>query len=97
MRKSSDVPLTLLAAVALFATGCRDVPETRNCVDRQGRIAPEGNCQAHSGGGGFYYLYGGRSGGHVGDVVVGGNTSPGRGGVTRGGFGHAGGGEGGGE
>ena len=97
MRKSSDVPLTLLAALALFVTGCHDTPESRNCVDAQGRIAPDGNCQTHSSGGGYgyHYIYGGRSGGHVGDAVVGGSTTSS--GVARGGFGHAGGGEGGGE
>ena len=96
MRNSSDVPLTILAALALLATGCHDTPESRNCVDAQGRIAPEGNCQAHSSGGGYHYIYGGRSGGRVGDAVVGGSSTSSEGGVSRGGFGH-GGGEGGGE
>jgi hypothetical protein len=97
MRRSTEVPLTLLAALALFTTGptgCQDTPESRNCVDAQGRIVPESNCQTHSSGGyGYHYLYGGSSGGHVGDAVVGGSTESG---VSRGGFGHAGG-EGGGE
>ncbi len=91
MRKSSDVPLTLLAVLALAATtGCHDTPESRNCVDAQGRIAPDGNCMAHASGGGYHYIYGGRSGGHLGDAVVGGSGTPGEGGVERGGFGHGG-------
>ncbi len=97
MRKSSDVPLTLLAALALFATGCHDIPESRNCVDAQGRIVPDTNCQTHSSGGAFRYLYGGRSGGRIGDTVVGGSGTPSESGVSRGGFGHAGGGDGGAE
>src|SRR5579859_6618945 len=97
MRKSKDVPLTLLASVALLAAGCRDIPETRNCVDAQGRIVPEANCRPQpTGAGAYHYVYGGSSGGHIGDAVVGGSTTPGEGGVSRGGFGHAGG-EGGGE
>jgi len=95
MRKSTAVPLTLLAALAAFATGCHDTPESRNCVDAQGRIVPESNCSNASSGSGFRYIYGGRSGGHIGDAVVGGSTTPSDG-VSRGGFGGHGG-EGGGE
>lgn len=98
MRKSSAVPLTLLAALAAFTTGCRDTPETRNCVDTQGRIVPDTNCSSGtSGGAGFHYIYGGSSGGRVGDAVVGGSTTPSSSGVSRGGFGggSGGGGEGG--
>ena len=98
MRKSKDVPITLLAVLAVFVTGCRETPESRNCVDAQGRIAPEANCQVPSSGMSYHYIYGGSSGGHVGDSIVGGSTSPSSSsGVSRGGFGHAGGGEGGGE
>jgi len=100
MRKSKEVPLTVLAALAMFVTGCHDTPESRNCVDDQGRIVPDSNCQAYSSTGAHYhYLYGGASGGHVGDAVVGGSVTPssGEAGVSRGGFGHSGGGEGGGE
>jgi hypothetical protein len=98
MRKSSAVPLTLLAALAAFATGCRETPETRNCVDAQGRIVPDTNCSSPSSGGGaggYRYLYGGASGGRVGDAVVGGSTTPSQSGVSRGGFGGGSGGEGG--
>jgi hypothetical protein len=98
MRKSKQVPLTLLAALALTAIGCKDTPETRNCVDAQGRIVPETNCQATYPGS-YHYIYGGSSGGHYGDAVVGGSTTPSS--VSRGGFGSSagegGGGEGGGE
>ncbi len=87
MRKSREVPLTLLAAVALASIGCHDGP--RNCVDAQNHLMPEANCANHAGGGGFHYVYGGSSGGHVGDIVIGAS-------VSRGGFG-GGGGEGGGE
>ena len=85
MRKSREVPLTLLAAVALATIGCHDEP--RHCVDAQNHLMPDANCATHSGGVGvFHYVYGGSSGGHVGDVIVGAS-------VSRGGFG--GGGEGG--
>lgn len=97
MRKSSSVPLTVLASLALLS-GCRDGYETRNCVDAQGRIVPDTNCQTpSSGGSGFRYMYGGSSGGRIGDTVVGGHSTPGESGVSRSGFGHGGGGEGGGE
>ncbi len=93
MRKSSAVPLTLLAALAAFATGCHDTPESRNCVDPQGRIVPDANCSTHGGSGGigYHYLYGGRSGGRIGDAVEGGSSTPSESGVSRGGFGHGGG------
>ncbi|MGD0681348.1 MAG: hypothetical protein ABR990_04785 [Terracidiphilus sp.] len=87
MRKSREVPLTLLAAIALSSIGCE---EHRNCVDAQNRIVSDSNCS--TGYSGAHYVYGGASGGHVGDAVVGGS-------VSRGGFGAIGGsgGSGGGE
>lgn len=85
MRKSREVQLTLLAAVALSMTACRD--ERRDCVDSQNHLLPEASCQA--GTGGAHYVYGGSSGGHVGDSVVGASS------VSRGGFGGIGGGDGG--
>lgn len=79
MRRSKDVPLTLLAALALSVTACRDT--RKDCVDAQNRRLPDSSCQYSGGGyGGAHYLYGGRSGGHVGDTVVGGS-------ISRGGFG----------
>jgi len=96
MRRSSCVTLTILASVGLLP-GCRGGYESRNCVDGQGRIVPSSNCQAPgSGGTGYHYIYGGASGGRIGDRVVGGRSTPSESGITRGGFGH-GGGEGGGE
>ena len=101
MRKSREVRITLLAALALFSGACNDAPVTRNCVDAQGRIIPDSDCESH--GGGAHYIYGGSSGGRVGDTVVGGSDSAE--GVSRGGLGsggeaesggHGGGGEGGG-
>lgn len=90
MRRSREVKLTLLAAVALSITGCRDEP--RDCVDAQCHKEPDAYCNASGGGGGAYhYVYGGASGGHVGDAVVGGSTTP------RGGFGGFGGDGGGGD
>jgi len=103
MRKSSEVPISLLALLALSSMACNDAPVTRNCVDAQGHIIPDANCEYHSTG--THYVYGGSSGGRVGDKVVGGSDS--EEGVSRGGFGHGegeggeggghGGGEGGGE
>ena len=79
MRKSHAVPLTLLAAAALAVTGCH---QHRDCIDPQGHKLPDNDCDA--GYVGAHYVYGGSSGGHVGDVVVGGS-------VSRGGFGGIGG------
>ena len=91
MRKSREVKLTLLAAVALSVTACRD--ERRDCVDAQSRLQPDAACQA-GGVPGAHYIYSGASGGHLGDYVLGGSTTP-RGGF--GGFGGCCGGDGGGE
>ena len=82
MRKSREVPLTLLAAVAMASIGCHDQP--RHCVDAQNHLMPDSTCEAYGGGGGFHYVYGGSSGGHYGDSVVGAS-------VSRGGFGGSGG------
>lgn len=99
MRKSKTVPLTLLAAAALTVPpGCDSHPtEVRNCVDNQNHIVSDDRC-AHPalyGGGGYHFLYGGRSGGKSGDTVEGGFYEPeagarivsGESGVVRGGFG----------
>lgn len=94
MRKSKEVPITVLAALALFTTACQDA-ETRNCVDAQGHIAPDANCQTATPGVPYHFVYGGSSGGHIGDTVYGGSTTPSSG-VSRGGFG-GGGDDGGGE
>jgi len=105
MRRSKEVPLTILAVLALSVVSCRS--GRKNCVDGQNHLLPDSACQAPNSGssgsygagssGGSYgyygahYIYGGSSGGHVGDSVVGGS-------VSRGGFGGIGGsGEAGGE
>jgi hypothetical protein len=96
MRKSREVPISLLAALAFFTTGCHD-PEARNCTDAFGHIVPDENCQTSPHGAAYHYVYGGSSGGHVGDFVYGGSLTPSDSGIFRGGFGHGGGGDGGGE
>jgi hypothetical protein len=87
MRKSREIHLTLLAVMALSVTACRD--EHRDCVDSTGRLLPDSSCQTNTPG--AHYWYGGSSGGHIGDSVVGGSS------VSRGGFGGIGGDGGGGE
>jgi hypothetical protein len=87
MRRSREIQLTLLASLALTTlTACRDEPQ--HCEDAQNRLLPDSSCQMSPRPVGVHYLYGGSSGGRVGDTVVGSS-------VSRGGFG--GGGEGGGE
>jgi hypothetical protein len=80
MRRSREIHVALLAAVALSLTGCRD--ERADCVDAQNRKLPDSSCQVGSPG--AHFIYGGASGGNIGDTVVGGS-------VTRGGFGGFGG------
>lgn len=101
MKRTSHITLGLLATAALaFTSGCHRTPEHRDCVDERNMIANEQNCQladqqrrnGYSGYVPYHYMYGGSSGGHVGDAVVGGNASPGMGshassGTSRGGFG----------
>lgn len=102
MKRSSHVTLGLLAAAAVaFTTGCRHTPERRDCVDEQNRIAGEQNCvlaeqnRSHGYAGyiPYHYMYGGSTGGHIGDAVINGNPAPGMssgshsGGTSRGGFG----------
>ncbi len=106
MKRTQHITLGLLAGMALaFTTGCNRRAERRDCVDESGRITSEQNCQwaeerrrtGYTGAIPYYhYLYGGSSGGHVGDAVVNGNPMPGMGGgsavggVSRGGFGSTG-------
>lgn len=81
MRKSPEVHLTLLAAIALSMTACRN--ERRDCVDATSHLQSSSACQARTPG--SHYIYGGASGGHYGDYVIGGSS------VSRGGFGGTGG------
>jgi hypothetical protein len=110
MKKTQHITLGLLAGMALaFTSGCTRKAERRDCTDEQGRITSDQNCQMveqrrHSGFVGslpyYHYLYGGSSGGHLGDAVFNGNPVPGMssgigsggffGGITRGGFGSTG-------
>jgi hypothetical protein len=91
MRKSSEVPLTLLAAVALASIGCSDEP--RHCVDAQNHLMSDSACEQKqntpTGAHGFHFVSGGSSGGHIGDTVVGASES----GISRGGFGSSSGGD----
>ena len=79
--------MTLLAVAALASigsvatTGCHDEP--RHCVDALNHLQPDSVCEARPGTA-FHYVYGGASGGHYGDTVVGAS-------VSRGGFGGFGG------
>lgn len=90
MRRSRDIQLTLLASLALTTlTACRDEPA--HCVDAQNRLLPDSSCQVSGGAVGAHYVYGGSSGGHFGDTVVGASVSRGGFGGTGGGGGEAGG------
>ena len=108
MKRTQHITLGLLAGMALgFTSGCNRA-EHRDCADEQGRIANDQNCQLveqqrRSGYTGslpyYHYLYGGSSGGHIGDTVVNGNPMPGMsssgsggffGSIARGGFGSTG-------
>jgi hypothetical protein len=86
MRRSREVQLTLLASLAVTLTAC--TPERRDCVDAQGRMLSDSACRASTRTGGAHYIYGGSSGGHVGDYVLGGSTSSHS--ILRGGFGASG-------
>jgi hypothetical protein len=110
MKKTQHITLGLLAGMALaFTSGCNRPPERRNCVDETGSITSDQNCQlveqrrrsGYIGPQPFYhYLYGGSSGGNMGDRVVGGSPVPSIssgsggggffGGISRGGFGGTG-------
>ncbi len=107
MKRTQHITLGLLAGMALaFTSGCNRQAEGRDCVDESGRITGDQNCQmaeqrrssGYTGSMPYYhYLYGGSSGGHLGDAVVNGNPVPGMhsgsgvggffGGIMRGGFG----------
>lgn len=108
MRRTKEIKLTLLATLAMASTGACRQPRTevRNCIDAQGHIVVDWDCDqpnnSSSGGyhGGFHYIYGGSSGGRIGDTVFGGSVAPSSGsrivsgetgGVVRGGFGRGGG------
>lgn len=104
MKRTQHITLGLLAGMALaFTSGCDQRIERRDCVDEQSRITSDQNCEMteqrrNSGYGGhlpYRYIYGGNSGGYLGDQVFNGNPSPGMGSgsggffgsIARGGFG----------
>lgn len=94
VKKSRAVPAALVAATAAtLLTGCS---EQRRCVDNQGYLRPDRECQNPTtgriggGGGGYYgggprFVYGGN---YSGGRVTGYSSTPNGGfGSTRGGFG----------
>ncbi|MGA2888421.1 MAG: hypothetical protein ABSE51_10245 [Terracidiphilus sp.] len=97
MRKSNEVRIPLLTALAKLVTGRRDAPESRYCVDEQGKIVPDIRCQSSTFDISYHYVYGGSSAGEIGDIVVGGSTTPrSESGISHEGFGYRSGGYGGG-
>ncbi len=92
--------------MAMTFTSCRNQPQARNCVDENNRIVQDQDCydldrnraNGYTGYWRYRWLYGGSSGGHFGDTVFNGSTTPHSGGgffgsggfgsgVERGGFG----------
>ncbi|HUO59163.1 MAG TPA: hypothetical protein VMU24_00755 [Candidatus Acidoferrales bacterium] len=104
MKKSSSVTLGLVASLALTFTACRS--ERQDCVDETNHLSDAQNCRdaeynrnhGYVGYQPYRWVYGGSSGGHLGDVVFDGNPARGMdhisSGVSRGGFGSHGGGGG---
>jgi hypothetical protein len=102
LKKSSQITLGLVASLALaFTSGCRRT-QVQNCVGADNRIVDDQFCdqadqQRRNNPNGYVpyrWLFGGSSGGHLGDNVFGGSTSAWPGattvrsnGVTSGGFG----------
>jgi hypothetical protein len=87
-RKSRAVHVGLLAAAAITGivySSCNQ--PHRDCVDADVHKAPDQNCK-YPFTPGYRYIYGGSSGGRIGDTVVGGSAT--EDGVSRGGFGHGG-------
>lgn len=98
MKKSSQITLGLVATAALaFSTSCHRKPtEAQNCVGADNRIAADSWCedaerQRRSNPGYFspyFWRYGGSSGGHIGDTLMGGSAVPTPGAnIVRGGLG----------
>ncbi|MDR3763480.1 MAG: hypothetical protein P4M01_05230 [Acidobacteriota bacterium] len=106
MKRSQSITLGLLTGMALaFTSGCRSTPQHRDCVDANNHVINNKDCEDADdlrrrgyGGGfsGYHWLYGGSSGGHMGDSVFGGSATPSGGasgffgGISRGGFGGTG-------
>jgi hypothetical protein len=86
MRKTSAITLTVLAAVAASVTlsDCRDAhydEVSKHCVDNENHIVPDSQCRSGIG----HFVYGGSSGGRLGDTVVDGSLSEHA--ISRGGYG----------
>jgi hypothetical protein len=56
--------------------GRRQSSETCYCVDEKSRIVADFNCQTATLGLSYHYVYGGSSGGKMGDLVEGGSRTP---------------------
>jgi hypothetical protein len=97
MKKSSQITLGLVAATAMaFTSACHKKTQTQTCVDAENRIVADSWCEdaeqkRRTNPGGFYphvWIFGGSSGGRIGDTVFGGSAVPTPGvSITRGGFG----------
>jgi hypothetical protein len=81
MRKSQNVTLTILAAAALAGCG-NNVKEleVKRCIDGNGVMQDDGNCNNNSryglGQGRYRYVYGGNGGYTPGSVVTGARETP---------------------
>jgi len=98
MKKSSQITLGLVAAAAMaFTSACHKKPtQTQSCVDAENHIVADSWCEEaeqkrRTSPGAFFpyvWIYGGSSGGRMGDTVFGGSAVPTPGAsITRGGFG----------
>jgi hypothetical protein len=84
MRRLDAILFAVLALPALSAAiGCEDYPtQIRYCIDDQKHIVPDERCdnEPFTGSvilpGSYHYIYGGATGGHLGDTVVGGSWQP---------------------
>jgi hypothetical protein len=84
MPRFHAVHFALLAVAALSAaTACQDPPtQIRNCIDDNRHMVPDERCdnEPFTGSeilpGSYHYIYGGASGGQMGDAVVGGSWQP---------------------
>lgn len=76
MRKSVQVPLRLLSALAEFLRGPVEVNESRHCVDENGRRVPDSYCENSALGVTYHWIYGGVGNPQIGEKVEGGNREP---------------------
>lgn len=76
MRKSGQVSLRILSAIAETLRGPRELMESRCCVDEDGKIVPDSLCENSPPGRRFHWVYGGSSVDRIGDTVEGGSREP---------------------